>query len=81
MTFRRVWRMTLVAAAAVVCMFAIMVTAQAAGIDVFGAMARWTEDIFSFGQIPPDSVVSDNLNGEAAGQEFSPCRRHLMFTA
>lgn len=69
-TFRRVWRMTLVAAAAVVCMFAIMVTAQAAGIDVFGAMARWTEDIFSFGQIPPDSVVSDNLNGEAAGQEF-----------
>lgn len=70
-TFRRVWRTALVAAAAVACMFAIMVTAQAAGIDVFGAMARWTEDVFSFGQIPPNSEVSDNLNGEAAGSEFS----------
>ena len=70
-TFRRVWRTALVAAAAVACMLAVMVTAQAAGVDVFGAMARWTEDVFSFGQIPPDSVVSDNLDGEAEGQEFS----------
>lgn len=70
-TFRRVWRAALVAAAAIVCMLAAMVTAQAAGVDVFGAMARWTEDVFSFGQIPPDSVVSDNLNGEADEQEFS----------
>lgn len=69
--FSRVWRTALVAAAAVACMFAVMVTAQAAGIDVFGAMARWTEDVFSFGQISPDSEVSDNLNGEAAGSEFS----------
>lgn len=69
--FRRVWRTALVAAAAVVCMFAVMVTAQAAGIDVFGAMARWTENVFSFGQIPPDSEVSDNLDGEVDGQEFS----------
>lgn len=69
--YRRVWRTALVAAAAIVCMFAVMVTAQAAGVDVFGAMARWTEDVFSFGQIPPDSMVSDNLNGEAAGPEFS----------
>lgn len=69
--FKLVRRTVLAAAAAIACMLAIMVTAQAAGIDVFGAMARWTEDIFSFGQIPPDSVVSDNLNGEAAGPEFS----------
>ena len=69
--FKQVRRTVLAAAAAIACMLAIMVTAQAAGIDVFGAMARWTEDIFSFGQIPPDSVVSDNLNGEAAGPEFS----------
>ena len=70
-TFRRVWRTALIAAAAVACMLAVMVTAQAAGVDVFGAMARWTEDVFSFGQIPPDSEVSDNMNGEAAGPEFS----------
>lgn len=35
-------RTVLVAAVAIACIFAIMVTAQAAGIDVFGAMARWT---------------------------------------
>lgn len=69
--FRRVWRMALVAAAAIACMLAAMVTAQATGVDVFGAMARWTEDIFSFGRISPDSVVSDNLNDETAGSEFS----------
>lgn len=57
--FNRVWRTALVAAAAIACMFAVMVTAQAAGIDVFGAMARWTRDIFSFGQLAPDSEASD----------------------
>lgn len=67
--FRRVWRTALVAAAAIVCMFAIMVTAQAAGVDVFGAMARWTEDVFSFGQIAPDSQVSDDPAQETAGQK------------
>ena len=69
--FKRVWRTALVAAIAIACMFAAMVTAQAAGVDVFGAMARWTEGIFSFGQIPSDSEVSDNLNIETAGSEFS----------
>lgn len=69
--FKQVRRTVLVAAAAIACMLAVMATAQAAGIDVLGAMARWTEDVFSFGQIPPDSEVSDNLNEEAAGSEFS----------
>ena len=67
--FKRVWRTALVAAVAIACMFAAMVTAQAAGVDVFGAMARWTEDVFSFGQIAPDSEVSDDLAQETKGQE------------
>ena len=62
--FSRVWRTALVAATAIVCMLTIMVTAQAAGVDVFGAMARWTKDVFSFGQVAPDSEVSDNLAQE-----------------
>lgn len=66
--FKRVWRTALVAAVAIACMFAVMVTAQAAGVDVFGAMARWTEDVFSFGRIEPDSQVSDDPNQETAGQ-------------
>ena len=66
--FRRVWRTALIAAVAVVCMLAAMVTAQAAGMDVFGAMARWTEDVFSFGQIAPDGQVSDDPTQEIVGQ-------------
>lgn len=67
--FKRVWRTALIAAVAIVCMFAIMVTAQAAGVDVFGAMARWTQDVFSFGRILPDSQVSDDPGRETANQE------------
>lgn len=62
----RVWRNALAAAAVVACMLAIMVTVQAAGVDIFGAMARWTEDIFSFGQIVPDSEVSDGADQETS---------------
>ena len=66
--FKRVWRTALVAAIAIACMFAIMVTAQAAGVDVFGAMARWTQDVFSFGRIAPDNQASDDPAQETAGQ-------------
>lgn len=50
--FRTVLRTALAAALVVACIFGGMLTAQAAGIDVFGAIARWTEDLFSFGNIP-----------------------------
>lgn len=73
--FKQVRRTVLVAAAAIACMFAIMVTAQAAGVDMFGTMARWTKDVFSFGQVVPDSQVSDDLNQETQvptpGTEFA----------
>ena len=67
--FKRVWRTALIAAVAIACMFAAMVTAQAAGVDVFGAMARWTQDVFSFGRIAPDSQVSDDPAQETKGQK------------
>lgn len=67
--FKQVRRTVLVAAAAIIFMLAVMVTAQAAGVDVFSAMARWTEDVFSFGQIAPDSQVSDDPAQEMAGQK------------
>ena len=66
---RQAGRTILVAAAAIVCALAIMVTAQAAGVDVFGAMARWTEDVFSFGPVAPDSQVSDDPVQETVGPE------------
>lgn len=77
----RVWRTALVAAATVACMLAIMVTVQAAGVDIFGAIARWTEDIFSFGQIAPDSKVSDDPAQETAGSEMETPDLNRMFSS
>lgn len=69
----RLWRTLLIAAAAVGCMLAAMVTAQAAGFDVFGAMARWTEETFSFRSVPSDIELTENLdrNGGTDGQKRS----------
>jgi len=49
--FRKAFRVGLVAALAAACILGTMAVAQAAGIDVFGAVARWTSEVFSFGQI------------------------------
>lgn len=61
--FSQLWRTLLIAAAAVGCMLAAMVTVQAAGLDVFGAMAQWTQDMFSFRRVPSDNEVRDSANG------------------
>lgn len=49
--FRKLWRAVLVAAMLFVFLFGGMIAAQAAGIDVFGAIARWTDHTFSFGTV------------------------------
>lgn len=71
--FSRLWRTLLIAAAAVGCMFAAMVTAQAAGFDVFGAMARWTEETFSFRSVPSNIELTESLDrsGGTDGQKQS----------
>lgn len=48
---RRGLRAGLAAMLAAVCLLGGMVVTQASGLDVFGALARWTEDVFSFGSI------------------------------
>lgn len=47
-------RKILIVAAVLVLMFGSMLTAQAAGVDVFGAIGRWTEEKFHF------DIVQDN---------------------
>ena len=78
---KRVWRTALVAAAAIASMLAAMVTAQAAGVDVFGAMARWTQDVFSFGPVAPDSQVSDLPLQETAELAAEPSNHGTAFTS
>lgn len=53
---RSVWRVGLVAALIVICLMGGMVVAQAAGVDVFGAIARWTDEVFSLGTIHSDGA-------------------------
>lgn len=48
---RQLLRTVLVAAVLVACLFSGMVVVQASGVDVFGAIARWTADAFSFGDV------------------------------
>ena len=64
----RILRVGLVAVLTVACLFGSMVAAQAAGVDVFGALARWTESAFSFGPIQSGQGVETQ---SAAGQEVN----------
>ncbi|MCI9548466.1 MAG: hypothetical protein HFF20_04465 [Oscillospiraceae bacterium] len=82
-SFRNMARTAAIMAAAVVLCLALMVGAQAAGADVFGALARWTDDTFHFETringndqqtiphgISPDSQNSISINGEHIPLKF-----------
>ena len=51
-----IWRAGLIAALTIICLMGGMVVAQAAGVDVFGAIARWTDEVFSLGTIQSEGV-------------------------
>ncbi|MDE7245307.1 MAG: hypothetical protein K2O18_15230 [Oscillospiraceae bacterium] len=59
--YRRVWRIGLVAVLTIICMLGGMIVAQAAGLNIFGVMASWTNSVFSFGEIRSDGAA-DNPN-------------------
>lgn len=54
---RKFFRITVIAAAVMACTLGGMVVAQAFGVDVLEAMARWSEDVFSFGEVQPDNIT------------------------
>lgn len=64
----RILRVGLVAVLTVACLFGSMIAAQAAGVDVFGALARWTESAFSFGPIQSGQEVETQ---SATGREMN----------
>lgn len=61
---RRIWKTALVAAVTVICLIISVVAAQAVGFDVLGALAHWTDGIFTFGNVQPPTV--DMTFGETA---------------
>ena len=54
----RVLRMTLRVTLAAVFLFGCLVAAQASGVDVFGAVARWTDETFHF-EVQETHTTSD----------------------
>lgn len=76
-TLRKMWKTALLAATIALCLLFSIVAAQAAGFDVLGALARWTDDVFTFGIIQPktiDTYSSEALNdcGEESARNTSP---------
>ena len=53
---RHILRTGLIAVIAILLMLGGMITAQAAGIDVFGAFAHWTESVFTFGSVRGNGI-------------------------
>ena len=58
----------LVAVIAVAAVFGGMVAAQAAGIDVFGTIGRWTDNVFHF---MPSGNENSTSTGANAGEDIS----------
>lgn len=54
---RKTFRIAVIAAVVMACTLGGMVVAQASGVDVFGAIARWSEAVFSFGEVQPDNIT------------------------
>lgn len=78
-SFRKVARTAAIMAAAVVLCLALMVGAQAAGADVFGALARWTDETFHFethhsedtyAAVEDSNVIGINILGEYAPTQY-----------
>ena len=86
--FHTVLRTALAAALVAACIFGGMVTAQAAGIDVFGTIARWTKDLFSFGDIiyheakdtgKPEESVGPGTQKDPQSSEFDSLQDALDY--
>lgn len=68
---RNVLRIGLVAVIAAVCLLGGMVVAQASGVDVFGGLANWTADTFSFGNVSskePEETSNGTTNRNEDGE-------------
>ena len=66
-------RAGLIAAVAILLMLGGMITAQAAGFDVFGAFARWTESVFTFGPVRGngfDDTTNESSQDLIPGQQL-----------
>ena len=76
-SLRRWFRQGLAAVIAVGLMFGGMVVAQAAGIDVFGTIGRWTDEVFRFVPLENEREESTGSNMGKAAPEYDALRESL----
>lgn len=65
----RALRGSLVAVITAACLLGGMVAAQAVGVDVFGAIARWTDSIFTFGEFHSDTASGTYSGNNSIGKQ------------
>ncbi|MDO4566773.1 MAG: DUF4367 domain-containing protein [Oscillospiraceae bacterium] len=63
-------RVGVAAAVLVLCVFSGMIAVQASGIDVFGALARWTESIFVFVGVGTGAEANLSSENENVPEEY-----------
>ena len=85
---RSLRRVVVTVAATVALLFALMVGAQAAGLDVFGNLAKWTDDLFWFLPSPGQgetseyySLFHEALENQSLPKELAPTWYPEGFTA
>lgn len=66
-----VWKRIGIIAATISIFFALMIGAQAAGIDVFGALGHWTNEAFHFDSSPDKNVASATATSEKSSYHDS----------
>lgn len=82
--FPALWRTARIAAATVALLFALMVGAQASGLNVFGALAQWTSETFHFGaegQSENYDLFLEELGKNGIPKELAPTWYPSEFTA
>lgn len=81
------WKLAGTIAATIALVFALMIGAQASGVDVFGALAQWTSETLHFG-VRKSSIQSENyelfledLGKYRIPKEYAPTWCPAGFTA
>lgn len=74
---RTLLRVAAAAALLTTFLFSSMVAAQASGVDVFGAIARWTDSAFSFGALPGEDASGSVQAAAPAAQDSQTDRRDV----
>lgn len=72
-TFRHLWHVALAAVLTVVLTLGFMIGAQASGLNVFGALAEWTDELFHYVVTPTnDDPIKQALRNQDIPEELAP---------